>query len=65
MSTQSTGPEAMRWPTWRHRLLPVTAYRWPAYNGFSLWGPSWYYGWWAHLSLGWWAVQIGSGTYDD
>ncbi len=58
------GPDSMRWPTLRHKLTPVHAFRWPAYAGFGLWFRDWYHGPWIMASMGWWCVQIGSGTYD-
>ncbi len=62
---QSTdGPDSMRWPTLRHKLTPLSAFRWSAYAGFSVWFRNWYYGPWLQISLGWWCVQIGRGTYD-
>ncbi len=54
----------MRWPTLRHKLTPVSVFRWPAYAGFGMWFRNWYHGPWIMANLGWWCVQIGSGTYD-
>ena len=61
---ETTEPASMRWPTWRHKLLPIHAFQLPGYNGFDLWFRNWYYGPWLMIKAGWWCVQIGSGTYD-
>ena len=58
-------PEAMHWPTWRSKLLPVT-FLWLSWSRpwlhLSI-GGNWYFGnWWA-LHLGPWLWFGGSGTY--
>jgi hypothetical protein len=59
-----TRPDSMQWPTWREKLMPISMHRWPAYNGFRVGFRDWYFGPWLRISLGWWGIQIGGGTYE-
>lgn len=65
MSGERTGPESMRWPGIRAKLLPVTVVRVP---GFWWWPDvgfrNWYHGCWWQVSWGPWIIVGGRGTYD-
>ena len=58
-------PTTMIWPTWGHRLTPVSIWRFSAYNGFYIRLRDWYFGPWLRVSFGWWCLQLGSGVYEE
>jgi hypothetical protein len=61
---ETTGPQAMVWPTLRHKLGCPRVFCWPCYAGFSINFRDWYFGNYLLISIGWFAFACGGGIYE-